>query len=200
MYMGSTIVSTGDRITCDDSMTCFVHGAYNLGPVLETREISTTAVHPGEHVAHVTTTGGEDYYIIGPSGTPDSYGILEIDFGQLADCSVDYATGDEAPAIPYHMNPGAYIRNVVCVDPTGSDVSPDEHLHTTSGTAGAFIAHHTEDTFVDSDTSDGEAFSAGVVITALLAHIKSRSPMRQAYFLTDPNAAYDTVAYVSTYS
>ena len=195
--MGSTIVSTGDRITCDDTMTCFVHGAYNLGPVLEVREISTTAVHPGEHVDHVQTTGGEDYYIIGPDKTPYSYGILEIDFGQIADCSVDYAAGDEAPAIPYHMNPGAYLRNIVCVDPVGSDVSPDEPLSTDSGTAGAFQAYHTETTLVDSDSSDGEAFGAGVVISDKEAAAKNRTFLKQAYFLTDPNAAYDTVAYIA---
>ena len=55
-------------------------------------------------------------------------------------------------------------------------------------------------TFVDSDTADGEAFSAGVVMGDLFSHIKSRCPMRQAYFLTDPSAVYTTVAYVSTYS
>ena len=195
--MGSTIVSTGEKISCDDTMTVFVHGAYNQGPVLESRLLSTTAAHPGEHVDHVQTAGGEDYFIIGPDATPYSYGILEIDFGLIADCSVDYThTTDNVPAIPYHWNPAAMLRNIVCVDPVSSDVSPDEPLCTISGTAGAFIAHHTGDTFVDSDTADGEAFSAATTEATIGAQIRNRIFMRQAYFLTDPSGAYDTVAYI----
>lgn len=198
--MSGTLVSTGERIANDNLDICFVQGAYNLGPVYESREIITTAVHAGEHVAHVTTTGGEDNYIIGPDATPDSYAILEWDPGLVAGVSTDYATGDDVKGIPYHLNPGAYMRNIQCVDPNNSDVSPDEHLHTKSGAAGSFIAHHTEDTFVDSDDADGEAFSAGVLVGDLFSHIKSRSPLRQAYFLTDPSAVYTTVAYISSYS
>ncbi|MCP4648658.1 MAG: hypothetical protein GY853_01075 [PVC group bacterium] len=196
--MGSTIVSSGERIACDDTKHVFVHGAYNLGPVLEVRNLSTTAAHPGEHVDHVQTTGGEDYYIIGPDKTPYSYGILEIDFLLIDDCSDDYThTTMEVPAIPYHMNPGAYLRNIVCVDPVSSDVSPDEPLSTDSGTAGAFIAYHTETTMVDSDGADGEAYGAGVVISDKEAAAKNRTFLKQAYFKTDPSAAYDTVAYIA---
>lgn len=158
--MGSTIVYTGERIACDDTQTVFVHGAYNLGPVLENREIETAAIHPGEGVEHDKGAGGEDTYTLHTDASYTYYGIMEIDFGMIADCSTDYATGDDAPAIPYHMNPGAYVRNIVCVDP-GAAVEPDSPLCTISGTAGAFFAHQTGDTFVDSDNSDGEAFSAG---------------------------------------
>lgn len=195
--MGSTLKYAGDRLSCDDTQPVFCHGAHNLGCVIEKRTLSTTAAHPGEHVDHVQTVGGEDYYIIGPDATPYSYGILELDEGKIADCSVDYtATTDDVPAIPYHMNLGAYLRNIVCVDPVSSDVSPDELLCTISGTAGAFIAHHTDDTFVDSDTSDGEAFSADTTSATIGAQIRTRCFMRQAYFLADPSAAYDTVAYI----
>ena len=196
--MGSTIVATGEKIVCDDTMKVFVHGAYNLGPIIETRNLSTTAAHPGEHVDHVQTTGGEDYYIIGPDKTPYSYGVLEVDFGIIADCSIDYThTTDEVPALPYHMNPGAYLRNIVCVDPVTSDVSPDEPLSTDSGTAGAYQAYHTETTFVDSDDADGEAFEAGLLVGDKKSAVKNRTFLKQAYFLTDPNGAYNTVAYVS---
>jgi len=193
--MGSTIVSTGEKISCDDTMTVFVHGAYNLGPVLENRLLSTTAAHPGVHVSHVTTAGGEDYFIIGPDATADSYGILEVDFALIADCSVDYThTTDNVPAIPYHLNPGAYLRNIVCVDPVSSDVSPDQLLCTVSGTAGAFIAHHTEMTMATE--ADNEGWPAGTTSAALAAQLWDRCPLRQAYFLTDPSLAYDTVAYI----
>lgn len=150
--MGSTLRSSGEKIVTDINQPVWVHGIHNLGPIKETRTLSTTAAHPGEHVDHVQTVGGEDYFIIGPDATPYSYGILELDEGLVATCSVDYThTTDEVPAIPYHFNLGAMLRNVQCVDPVSSDVSPDELLCTISGTAGAFIAHHTDDTFVDSD-------------------------------------------------
>ena len=193
--MSGTLVSTGERIANDDSDHVFVHGAYNLGPVLEKRTLSTTAAHPGEHVSHVTTAGGEDFYIIGPDATADSYAILEVDFGLIADCSVDYThTTDEVPGIPYHMNPGAYLRNIVCADPNSSDVSPDQLLCTVSGAAGSFIAHHTEMTMATE--ADNEGWPAGTTSAALAAQLWDRCPLRQAYFLTDPSAVYDTVAYV----
>jgi hypothetical protein len=194
IYMGSILVSTGERITCDDTMTVFVHGAYNLGSVLESRDVSTTALHPGERINHVSTTGGEDSYIISPDASSYSYGIAEIDFGILSDCSADYAITDNIPGIPFHMNPGAYLRNIVCVDPVSSDISPDEPLHTTSGAAGAFIAAHTE--FTMATEADNEGWVAGTTSGAVAAHIMNRVHLKQAYFLTDPSAAYDTVAYI----
>lgn len=195
--MGSTLVSSGDRIDNDINKICFVIGAYRLGPVYETRLISTTAVHPGEHVDHVATAGGEDYYIIGPDATYTSYGIVELDKGTISVTTDDYThTTDSCPAIPYHMNPGAYVRNVQFVDPVSSDVSPDEPGCTISGTAGAFIIHHTGDTFVDSDTSDGEAFSAATTEATIGAQIRNRMPIRAAYFLSDPSAAYTDVIYL----
>ena len=196
--MGSTIVSSGERIACDNTLPVFVHGAYNLGGILEVREISTTVVHPGEGVDHVQTAGGEDYYIISPDATAYQYGVLEIDFGQIADCSVDYAVGNEAPAIPFHLNPGAYVRNIMTVDPITSDVSPNEPLHTKSGTAGAWIAYHTETTFVDSDTAAGESYAPGVVVGDAASAMKSRINLKQAYFLTDPGVGteHSVVAYI----
>ena len=193
--MGSTIVTTGERIACDDTQTVFVHGAYNLGPVYENREVETAAIHPGEGIEHDKGAGGEDSYTLHTDASWTWYGVAEVDFGQIADCSTDYATGDDIPGIPYHMNPGAYLRNIVCVDP-GAAVEPDTPLTTISGTAGAFLAHHTGDTFVDSDTSDGEAFSAATTEATIGAQIRNRMPLRQAYYLADPNAAYDTVAYI----
>jgi hypothetical protein len=194
--MGSTLVSTGERIAIDNLKHVFVHGAYNLGPVYENREIITTTFHPGEHIMHVATAGGEDNYVIGTDKTPYSYGVAEIDFLQISSCATDYTLADDIPGIPYHMNFGAYLRNIQCADPAGSDVSPDEPLSTDSGTAGSYIAYHTETTMVDSDTSDGEAYAAGVVISDKEAAQKVRTFLKQAYFLTDPSAVYTTVAYI----
>lgn len=194
--VGATLVSTGERIVNNDELTIWVHGPHNLGAILENRELISTAAHPGEHVDHIQSVGGEDNYVIGPDKTPYSYAILEIDFGLIIDCSVDFEVGDDVPAIPYHLNFGAYLRNIVCVDPVSSDISPDEPLSTDSGTAGAFQAYHTETVFVDSDDTDGEAFAAGVVVGDKESAVKDRTFLKQAYFLTDPSAAYDTVAYI----
>lgn len=195
--MGSTIVNTGDRIDNDTNKIVFVIGAYRQGPVYEKRNLSTTAIHPGEHVDHVSTAGGEDYYIIGPDATPNSYGIVELDKSMIDTCATDYTiTTDDINAIPYHLNPGAYVRNIQCADPATSDISPDEALSTISGTAGAFILYHTEGTLLDSNSNAGAAFSAGILSSNILAQIKKRLPIRAAYFLTDPSAAYTDVAYL----
>lgn len=196
--MGATIVSTGERIACNNNQHVFAHGAWNLGSVLEWRELSTTAAHPGEGLDFVQTVGGEDSFIISPTGTAYQHGVLELDFGQITDCSIDYGIGDEVPCIPFHMNPGAYLRNIMTVDPITSDVSPDEPLHTTSGTAGAWIAYHTETVFVDSDTAAGESYAPAVVVGDLGSAVKNRINLKQAYFLTDPGVgtAHSVVAYI----
>ena len=195
--MGSTIVSSGERIACDNTKQVFVHGAYNLGPVYEVRELSTTVAHAGEGIDHVQTVGGEGYYIISPDGTAYQYGIIEVDFGMVVDCSVDYAVGDEVPGIPFHMNPGAFVRNIMTVDPITSDVSPGEPLHTKSGTAGAWIAWHT-DAVLSNSQADSEAYAPGIVVGDLQSAVKNRINLKQAYFLTDPGAGttHSVVAYI----
>lgn len=44
--------------------------------------------------------------------------------------------------------------------------------------------------------ADGEAFAADTVISDKEAAQKVRTFLKQAYFLVDPNGAYDTVAYI----
>ena len=193
--MGSTLVTTGEKVACDDTMHVFVHGAYNLGPILWNREIETAAIHPGEGVEMDRGAGGEDSVTLHTDASRAPWGVCELDEAQIADCSVDYATGDDVPIIVYHMNIGAILRNIVCVDPGGA-IEPSTPLFTNSGTAGAFIAQIADDTFVDSDTADGEAFSAGTLSTSLTAQIIDRAPLKQYYYLADPNDAYDTVAYI----
>lgn len=196
--MGATIVSSGERIANDINQITFVHGAYNLGPIYEKRTLVTTAVHPGEIIIHVQTVGGEDSYLIMPDKSDRAYGAVELDFKLIDLATDDYTiTVNDIPAIPFHMNPGAYLRNIQCADPDTVDVTPDHPLHTNSGVAGSLKAL-TEVALVDpAGAGTGEAFNSGVVIGDLGATIMNRTPMRQAYFLTDPSAVYTTVAYIS---
>jgi hypothetical protein len=196
IYMGSTIVSTGTRIVCDDTMTVFVHGAYNLGAVLESRETGTDSIHPGEGIEHDKGAAGANLYTLHTGKSATAYGLAEIDFGMIADCSVDYPAGDEIPGIPYHMNPGAYVRNIVCVDPT-ANIEPDQQLIIDPSTVGAFIPLIEEALVDPAGAGTGEAFISGATIGAAAAIFANRSPMRAAYYLTDPNAAVDIVAYIT---
>ena len=193
--MGSTLVNTGERIVCDDSMTVFVHGAYNLGVVMENREL-TEALHPGEGIMHPTGAAGEDTYSLHTAKCATAYGVAEVDFGMIADCTVDYTiTVDDIPGIPYHMNPGAYLRNIVCVDPT-ADINADQQLIIDPSTPGSFIPL-IEVPLKDSVTGSPEAFNDAVVIGDAGAIFANRSPMRAAYFLTDPGTPIDIVAYIT---
>ena len=196
--MGATIVSTGERIANNINDICFVHGAYNLGPIYEKRTLVTTAVHPGEILTHVQTAGGEDSYLIMPDKSDRAYAVAELDFKLIELSTDDYTiTVHDIPGIPFHMNPGAYLRNIQCTDPDTVDVTPDNPLHTNSGAAGSLKAL-TEVALVDpAGTGTGEAFASGTVIGDLGATIMNRTPMRQAYFLTDPSAVYTTVAYIN---
>jgi len=194
--MGSTLVDTGERIVCDDNDHVFVHGAYNQGPVLEWRTLAE-AVHPGEGIQHTAGTSGEDDYILHTVRSAKAYGVAEIDFGQISSCATDYTvTTDTIPGIPYHMNPGAYLRNIVFVDPTAA-VLPDQCALISPGTAGAFIPLIEE--ALGSSTGALEAFAAGSVIGDAAAIFAGRTPMRVAYGIADPSAAVDLVTYISTF-
>jgi len=124
------------------------------------------------------------------------YGLAEIDFLQISSCATDYGAGDNIPVIPYHMNPGAYVRNVSTVDPTAA-IEPDQQLIISPGTAGSFIPL-IEVALVDpTGAGTGEAFNTGGVIGDADAIFAGRSPMRCAYYLADPNAAVNIVAYIT---
>ena len=193
--VGATIISTGERIVNDNLDLCFVHGAYNLGAIYEPREIITTAMHAGEIATHVRTAGGEDNWLIMPDKSAFAAAVLEWEEALTVGVSTDYEVGDDVRGIPFHNNPGAEIRNVQCADPT-VNCQPDHQLHTNSGVAGS-LKVLTEVALVDpAGAGTGEAFASGTVIGDLGATIANRTPMRQIYFLTDPNAAYTTVAYI----
>ena len=194
--MGSTIISSGDRVDCNDLLEVFVHGAYNLGPVYTVLELATTAAHPGEGMTHPTGAGGEDSWLIHPDACINPAGVLEIDFLQMSSCATDYAIGDEAKGIEFHWNPGSLLRNIVCVDQVGDVADSGKLLSTSSGTAGAYKIL-TEVALVDpSGAGTGEAFNTGVTWGAMGSLHHNRTPLRQAYYQADASGAYDVVAYI----
>ena len=194
----STIVETGERIITNDLEQVFVHGAYNLGPILEWRTLAE-AMHPGEGLQHTAGASGEDDYILHTAKSAKAYGIAEIDFGQISSCATDYTiTTDTIPGIPYHLNPGAYLRNIVFVDPT-ADVYPDQCVLIDPTTAGAFIPLIEEILVNPTGTGVGEAFNTNATIGDADVHFAGRCPMRVAYGLADPGAAIDLVTYISTF-
>lgn len=150
---------------------------------------------------HDTAVGGEDEWVTMPDGSEICYAICELDEGQLGagGGSTAYVALDEGvPAIPRHLNPGAYLQNVKCVDPVSIDVDADDGLCTKSGTAGKFKSV-IEAVLQAGSGSDGEEFQAGAVIPTNAAagtFMYPRIPLRQAYFLADPSLPYGTVAYI----
>lgn len=196
--VGSTLVSTGERIVCDDTQIIFAHGAYNLGAVYESRYLAE-AMHPGEGLSHSTGANGEDNYILHTVKSATAYGVCEIDFGMIDNCTVDYViTVDAPPSIPYHMNPGAYLRNIVCVDPTAI-INPDQCLLISPVTAGSFIPLIEVELVDPAGSGTGEAFASGTLVGTAAATQAGRTPMRAAYGLADPNNPVDIVAYISTF-
>ena len=194
--MGSTIVSSGERITNNDLQEVFVHGAYNLGAVLTKLELVTTAVNPGMTLSFTTGAAGEDAYLINPDEGISPVAIAEIDFLQISSCATDYAVGDEIPGIMYHMNPGALCRNIVCKDQAG-DVADAGKLLTTSSGAAGHLKILTEVALVDpSGAGTGEAFNTAVTWGDQGSLHHNRTPMRQAYYQADASADYDVVAYI----
>jgi len=190
--MGSTLVYTGDKVDNDTNKIVFVIGAYRQGPVYINREIVTTAMHPGEGYTFATGAGGEDTFLIFPDASPNVAGIIELDKGQIATCATDYATGDDVPGIQFHLNPGAILRNIQCVDP-GENVDAWSPMCSSSGTAGSFMPV-TEPTLATE--TDNLGFNAAATVgdnAAAGTSILVRVFLRQMYYLADPSAAYTDV-------
>ena len=100
-------------------------------------KLSSEAIHPGEGLDWGTGVGGEDSVGLMAANSVVACGIAEVDFGMIATCAVDYASGDDIPVIYFHWQPGALLRNIVCVD-FAAAVRPGTQISTNSGTAGAF--------------------------------------------------------------
>jgi len=192
-----TLKDEGDKIVTGASLHVFVKGAYNLGPVIEVREAGDATLSPGLGAIHSTGAGGEDDYEVHGNDSPLSYCVIELDENQIADCDATYAQYDNIPGLPYHMNPGAYLRNIDVADPP-ADVDPDTPLTAeATGTFGVAV----EAALVACSTGNTESYTAaslaGVNGATLGNTVHSRIYLRQAYFLTDPGAAYTTVAYIA---
>jgi len=186
----------GDKIVLGITLEVFVKGAYNLGPVIEPREAGDATISPGLGMIHSTGAGGEDDYEVHGNDSPLSYAVAELDTNQIDDCDDLYAQYDNVPGLPYHLNPGAYLRNINVANPA-ADVDPDTPLTAeATGVFGVAI----EATLGSATTGTTEDFQATAVTGqngAAGATIHSRIYLRQAYFLTNPAAVYQTVAYIA---
>ena len=191
-----TIKDEGDKIVNGASLRVFVKGAYNLGPIIEVREATSANLGPGLGAIHATGAAGEDDYTEHGNDSALSYAVIELDENQIADCDAAYAQYDNIPGLPYHMNPGAYLRNINLADPN-ANVDPDTPLTAeATGTFGVAI----EATLVSSATGTTEAFTAAA--TSGLngtdgATFHSRIYLRNAYYFADPGAATTIVAYIA---
>lgn len=193
----SPIKDEGDKYAdaIDNTLHVFLNGAYNLGPVIEPREATSANIHPGLGVIHATGAGGEDDYTEHGDDSPLSYAVIELDENQIADCSVSYAQYDNIPGLPYHLIPGAYLTNIKVANPA-ANVEPDTPLCAEAvGQFGVAI-----EATLEAGGATQEAFHAGALAgenAAIGATIHSRILLKQAYYLTNPAAAYTTVAYVA---
>lgn len=180
----------------DKTLKVFLNGAYNLGPVIEVREATSAVLHPGMGVIHATGAGGEDDYTEHGNDSALSYAIVELDTNQIVDCQTVYGQYDNIPALPYHMNPGAYVNNIECADPDTNDWEPDAPLCAeATGVFGLAI-----EATLEAGGATQEAFHA--VATSGLnsasgATIHSRILLRNAYFTTDPSAVTYRVCYIA---
>ena len=196
MSVKSVIRSTGEKIVDDDTKHVFVQGAYNLGPIIEHKEIATAGIHPGEGVDNAAGAAGEDTIVLMLDKSLNPLGVLEIDFGMVKDCSVDYAVSDDVPVIVFHFNPGALCRNIAIIDPS-THIKANQGLTSSSGTAGHFADYVECDVVVEDATKFCFANTAAGVNGASGTMLYTRIYMRSKYYVTDPTGVSTVVAYVS---
>ena len=188
-----TIKDEGDKIVCDITLPVFVKGAYNLGCVLEARQASSANLSPGLGVIHAAGAAGEDTYTEHAISTHLSYAVVEIDYNQIDTCDSTYAQYDNVPALPYHLNYGAYLRNINVTNPA-ANVDPDAVL--VPGAVGAFSVG-VEPTLATEANNLGFNAAASVGLNGTTGtNIFSRAYLRQAYYLANPAGVYQTVAYM----
>lgn len=196
MSVKSVVRSSGEKIVDDDTKKVFVQGAYNLGAIIENKEIETAGIHPGEGVDNATGAGGEDNIVLMLDKSLNPLGVLEIDFGMVADCSVDYAVADDVPVIVFHFNPGALCRNISINDLT-TNMEPNQGLTSSSGLAGSFIDWVECDVVVEDNTKFCFGNTAAGVNGAAGTFLSNRIYMRSKYYVTDPTTPSTVVAYIS---
>ena len=191
-----TLNDGGAKITLQIALHVFVKGAWNHGPVIEAREATSANLSPGLGVIHATGAGGEDDYTEHAADSHLGYAIIELDENQIESCSSTYAAYDNVPGLPYHMNPGAYVRNINYADPN-DPVEPDTPY--AAAATGTFMVA-TEATLVNTTTGTTEDFAAAATSgknAATGATILSRIYLRNAYYLADPEGTTTAVAYIA---
>ena len=196
MSVKSVVRSTGEKIVNDNTMQVFVQGAYNLGPIIEYKEIETAVIHPGEGVDNATGANGEDNIVLMLDKSLNPLGVLEIDFGLVSNCSVDYEVTDSVPVIVFHFNPGALCRNVAIIDLAAAMVA-NQGLTSSSGTAGHFADWIEADVVVEDATKFCFANTAAGTNGTGGTFLSNRIYMRSKYYRADPAAVATIVAYVS---
>lgn len=195
----STLKGDGDKITIDPYRKIFVKGAYNLGPVYESRIIKSgsTTIYPGSSIEHDSGTGGEDDYIVGSDKGSDWYGVAEFDPGLIASGKSTYEVLDEIPGIPFHMNPGAYCQGIRCVD-ASAVTEADQGLTSGSGTTGTFKAMVEATLGTITTPTYGFATATWGTNSSGGTQHYPRIYMRNAYYLGDPTETIGVVAYIAT--
>lgn len=133
----SDINNAGEKWETDIDKKCFCMGAYGLGAVYEIRASETT-FRPGNIIIHATAEHGEDNFKVCPAASDWAYGVAEWDEAIILNCATDYTSGDNTPGIPFHLNPGAIIRNVTAKD-FAAHWECDEPLSMNSGTNGKVL-------------------------------------------------------------
>ena len=195
--VGSTLVSTGDRIQNDNYLKVGVLGAYNLPLVEWTREVVTDTPAPGMCGMPATGAGGEDKRQLCDDKDPRGDCFFEIDFAQISTCASTstYTAADEAPIIPFLMNKGAICRNIHMIDPA-ANVNANTLLCTSSGTQG-YLKTVTEMTFETGSATGGYQYQTNTWGTNAAAGTYGldffRTKALQLYYLADPNANYQDV-------
>ena len=180
----------------DKTLKVFLNGAYNLGPVIEAREVTSGNCHPGMGVIHATGAGGEDNYTEHGNDSALSYAIVELDIDQIEDSQTTYDQYDNIPGLPYHLIPGAYVNNIECADRNPGNWEPD--LPICAETTGVFGAAVEATLVAAADTA--EAFYAAATSglnSAIGATIHSRILLKNAYYTADPSAVTYRVCYIA---
>lgn len=195
----TNIKDEGDKyadIQGDKTLKVFLNGAYNLGPIIEAREVTSAVCHPGMGVIHATGAAGEDDYTEHGNDSALSYAIVELDTNQIVDSQTVYAQYDNVPAIPYHMNPGAYVNNIECADQDAGDWEPDQPI--CAEATGVFGAAKEAGLVAGGATAESFAASASAGLnSATGATIHSRILLRNAYYTADPSAVTYRVCYIA---
>lgn len=196
-YYRGTLRSSGTKIVTSLYDKIYVEGPHGEAAIYLAREIKTGSTPtPGMGLTHDTAADGEDEWVTAADKTALCCAVAEYDPGQLTTGNTAaYTANDSIEGIFFPANYGAILQSVRCVDPA-TNINAMGHLTTSSGTAGKF-KDVTEATLLQSFTNTYTWQTSTLGTNAAAGtFILSRVPLRQLYGLTDPGAAYNTVAVI----